>query len=86
MAMEKISSASYHMVILDEISYPLRYDWLSVEEVIDVLKHRPKKVHVVLTGRDIAQELIDFADIVTDMRAVKHALQKGVKAQPGVEF
>jgi cob(I)alamin adenosyltransferase len=86
MAMEKINSASYHMVILDEISYPLRYDWLSVEEVIDVLKHRPKKVHVVLTGRDIAQELIDFADIVTDMRAVKHALQKGVKAQPGVEF
>jgi len=85
-AKEKINSGLYQMVILDEISYPLRYGWLLVDEVIDVLRNRPEEVHVVITGRDAPQELIDFADIVTDMRAVRHALQKGIKAQPGVEF
>ena len=85
-AKEKINSGAYHMVILDEISYPLRYGWLPVEEVIDVLRHRPEKVHVVITGRDVPQELIDFADVATEVREVKHHLRKGIKAQPGIEF
>jgi len=85
-AKEKINSGAYQMVILDEISYPLRYDWLSVDEVLDVLRHRPETVHVVLTGRDIPQELIDFADVATDVREIKHHLKKGIKAQPGIEF
>lgn len=85
-AKEKIKSGFYHMVILDEISYPLRYGWLPVDEVIDVLRHRPEKVHVVITGRDVPQELIDFADVVTELREVKHHLRKGIKAQPGIEF
>ena len=86
LAGEKIGSSAYNMVILDEFTYPLLHGWIPVEELLNVLKNRPEEVHVVITGRDAPQELIDFADIVTDMRVVKHALQKGVKAQPGVEF
>ena len=66
MAREKINSGAYHMVILDEFTYPLRYGWLSIEEIIDVLRHRPVEVHVVITGRDAPQELLDFADVVQD--------------------
>ncbi|MEE8598344.1 MAG: cob(I)yrinic acid a,c-diamide adenosyltransferase [Dehalococcoidales bacterium] len=86
LAKERIISGSHDIVILDELSYPLRYGWLSVEEVLDVLRHRPKGIHVVITGRDVPQECIDFADLVTEMREVKHPLRKGIKAQPGIEF
>ena len=85
-AKKNIESGCYDMVVLDEISYPLRYGWLPVDDVIDVLRRRPEKVHVVITGRDVPQELIDFADIVTEFREVKHHLRKGIKAQPGIEF
>ena len=86
MAKEKINSGAYQMVVLDEFTYPLRYGWLSVEEVLDVLRHRPGEVHVVITGRDAPQELIDFADVATESKEVKHHLRKGIKAQAGVEF
>jgi cob(I)alamin adenosyltransferase len=86
LAKERILSGSHDIVILDELSYPLRYGWLSVEEVLDVLRHRPKGIHVVITGRNVPQECIDFADLVTEMREVKHPLRKGIKAQPGIEF
>ncbi len=86
LAKDKINSGAYHMVILDEFTYPLQYGWLSVEEVIDVLRHRPGEVHVIITGRDAPRELIDFADVVTECREVKHHLRKGVNAQAGVEF
>ena len=86
MAREKINSGAYHMVVLDEFTYPLRYGWLPIEEVIDVLRNRPGDVHVVITGREAPQELIDFADVVTESREVKHHLRKGIKAQAGVEF
>lgn len=86
LARERIISGSHDIVILDELSYPLRYGWLSAEEVLDVLRHRPKGIHVVITGRNVPQECIDFADVVTEMREVKHPLRKGIKAQPGIEF
>ncbi|MFC1940444.1 cob(I)yrinic acid a,c-diamide adenosyltransferase [Chloroflexota bacterium] len=86
LAQEKIDSGAYHIVILDEFTYPLSYGWIPVTEVLDVLEHRPEHVHVVITGRSAPQELIDFADIVTDMREIKHPLKKGVRAQPGIEF
>ena len=86
MAKEMINSRNYQMVVLDEFTYPLRYGWLSAAEVIDFLKHRPGKVHVVITGRDAPQELIDFADVVTEMKEIKHPLRKGVKAQEGIEL
>jgi len=85
-AREKIGSGVYDMVILDEISYPLRYGWLGVDEVIDVLRHRPDNVHVVLSGRDMPPEIIDFADAATEMRELKHHLKTGIKAQPGIEY
>jgi cob(I)alamin adenosyltransferase len=82
----KIASGDYHMVVLDEFSYPIQYGWVQVKVVLQTLKERPSWVHVVITGRDMPSELIDFADIVTDMAEVKHAFTKGIKAQPGIEF
>ena len=81
-----IASGEYDMVILDEFTYPLHYGWLPIEEVIQVLKQRPPMQHVIITGRHAPQALVDYADLVTDMRVVKHPYQQGIKAQPGIEF
>jgi cob(I)alamin adenosyltransferase len=86
MAREKIASGQYDIVVLDEMTYPMSYGWIAVEEVIDTLRQRPEGLHVIITGRDAPQELIDFADLVTEMREVKHPHQKGLKAQPGIDF
>jgi len=86
MAQEKMSSGQYDIIILDEVTYPLKYGWLPMEEVLEVLRRRPDSLHVVITGRDAPQELIDFADLVTEMRAVKHPFEQGIKAQPGLDF
>ena len=83
---EKIESGEYDVVILDEITYPLTYGWLDIDEVIEVLRNRPSDLHVVLTGRDAPQALVDFADLVTEMREVKHPYARGIKAQPGLEM
>ncbi len=82
----KIGSGDYDVVALDEFTYPLAYGWLPVDEVIAFLRRRPARTHVIITGRDAPQELIDFADLVTEMREVKHPFQHGIKAQPGIEF
>jgi cob(I)alamin adenosyltransferase len=86
LAREKIGSGQYDIVVLDEMTYPMSYGWIAVEEVIDALRQRPQGLHVIITGRDAPQELIDFADLVTEMREVKHPHQKGLKAQPGIDF
>jgi cob(I)alamin adenosyltransferase len=86
LAREKIASGQYDIVVLDEMTYPMSYGWIAVEEVIDTLRQRPQGLHVIITGRDAPQELIDFADLVTEMREVKHPHQKGLKAQPGIDF
>jgi cob(I)alamin adenosyltransferase len=83
---EKIESAAYDIVVLDEITYPLTYGWLDMDDVLDTLRNRPPNLHIVITGRDAPQPLIDFADLVTEMREVKHPFQQGIKAQPGVDF
>ncbi len=83
---EKIQSAAYDIVILDEITYAINYGWLDIDEVIETLRSRPADVHVVITGRDAPQELIDYADLVTEMREIKHPFTQGIKAQPGVDF
>jgi cob(I)alamin adenosyltransferase len=85
-AREKIGSGDYDMVILDELSYPLKFGWLNVNEVIDTLKARPSNLHVVITGRDMPEELIDYADLVTENIEIKHHYHTGIKAQPGIEF
>ena len=86
LAREKICSGEYDLVVLDELTYPLTYGWLPIEEIIGVLRERPEGLHVIITGRDAPEELIDYADLVTEMREIKHPFQKGLKAQPGIEF
>lgn len=83
---ERMLSGEYDILALDEFTYPLQYGWIPVEEVIETLQNRPPELHVIITGRDAPQELIDFADLVTEMRMIKHPYQKGIKAQPGIEF
>lgn len=83
---EKLNSGEYDIVILDEMTYPLVYGWLDIQEVLQVLAERPKDTHVIITGRDAPKELIEFADLVTEMREVKHPFQRGIKAQPGIDF
>jgi cob(I)alamin adenosyltransferase len=83
---ERIESGKYDIVILDEITYPINYGWLDIEDVLETLRNRPPDLHVVLTGRDAPQALIDYADLVTEMREVKHPFESGIKAQPGIDF
>lgn len=81
-----IGSGQYDVVVLDELTYCFKFGWIPVDEVIAVLRDRPGFQHVVITGRDAPPELIDFADLVTEMTVVKHPYQAGVKAQKGIEF
>jgi cob(I)alamin adenosyltransferase len=82
-----IADPSYKMVLADELNIVLRYDYLPLDEVLEALKARPEMTHVVVTGRNAPQELIDAADLVTEMTLVKHPFrEQGVKAQAGVEF
>ena len=75
------------MVLLDEINIALRYGYISLDEVLDFLRtEKPEMTHVVLTGRNAAEELIEMADLVTEMSLVKHPFRSGIKAQIGVEF
>ena len=86
-AKELILDESNHMVLLDEINIALRYEYVSVDEVVSFLRdHKPPMTHVVLTGRNAADALIEAADLVTEMELVKHPFRSGIKAQIGVEF
>ncbi len=80
-----ILSGDYFLVVLDEITYPLIYGWMPLDDVLHTLKNRPKHVHVVLTGRDCPQEIIDLADTVTEMTMIKHAFDAGIPSQRGIE-
>lgn len=84
---EKIESGLYDVVIMDEITYSFKYGWLDLTEVLDTLERRDPALHVVLTGRDAPQALVDFADLVTEMREIKHPYKlQGIRAQKGIEF
>jgi len=74
------------MVILDEVNYAIAYGLLDVNELLELIRDKPARVHLVLTGRDARPEVIEAADLVTEMREVKHPYRKGVKAQKGIEF
>ncbi len=74
------------LVVLDELTYPLKYGWLGIETVLDDLASRPPMQHVVITGRAAPQALLDAADTVTELRDVKHAFRAGVRAQKGVDL
>lgn len=87
LAQEKISSGSYDLVVLDEFTYPLHFGWLDSNEVIAWLAaNKPAQMHLVITGRSAPENLIEYADLVTEMKLVKHPYERGIKAQPGVEF
>lgn len=85
-AREKVLSGQYDMVILDEVNYAVSYGLLDVESVVRLIQEKPPELHLVLTGRDARPEVVDVADLVTEMREIKHAFREGVKAQKGIEF
>ncbi|NBR01587.1 MAG: cob(I)yrinic acid a,c-diamide adenosyltransferase [Alphaproteobacteria bacterium] len=86
-AREMIRDTRYHMVLLDEINIALRYGYIDLDEVLAFLRdEKPEMTHVVLTGRNAAEGLIEAADLVTEMSLVKHPFRSGIKAQIGVEF
>ncbi|NCO24571.1 MAG: cob(I)yrinic acid a,c-diamide adenosyltransferase [Candidatus Infernicultor aquiphilus] len=83
---EGLQSGNYDLVIFDELNLALYYELLDLKEVIKKIKEKPEKVEVVITGRKAPQEIIEIADLVTEMREVKHPYQKGVEARKGIEF
>ncbi|RMG84649.1 MAG: cob(I)yrinic acid a,c-diamide adenosyltransferase [Candidatus Dadabacteria bacterium] len=85
-AREKLLSGRYDMVILDEINYAVDYGLVPVEDVLRLIREKPQGVHLVLTGRNARPEVIEAADLVTEMREIKHPFREGVKAQKGIEF
>jgi len=85
-AQEMMTDPGISMVILDEMNIVLRYDYLALDEVLPVLAARRQDLHVVVTGRNAKDELIEAADLVTEMTLVKHPFRAGIKAQKGVEF
>lgn len=86
-AIRMIDDSSYHMVILDELNVVLKYEYLDLEEVLSIFRRRRAMLHIVVTGRHAPQRLIEQADLVSEIRPVKHPYrEQGVKAQPGVEF
>ena len=86
-AKEIIAAGDHDVVVLDEITYPMRYGWIETAEVVTTLKERPPMVHVVLTGRHAPAEIIDAADLVTEMQQVKHPYHdQNIGAQRGIEF
>jgi cob(I)alamin adenosyltransferase len=74
------------MLVFDELNIVLRYDYLDLADVVDTLRRRPPMLHIVVTGRNAKPELIEAADLVTEMTEIKHPFQAGVKAQKGIEF
>jgi cob(I)alamin adenosyltransferase len=85
-AKRMIADPAYRMVLLDELNIVLRYDYLPLAEVLETLRSKPRDTHVIVTGRNAADELIALADLVTEMTEIKHPFRSGVKAQAGVEF
>ncbi len=80
-----IDSDEYFMIMLDELTYPLHFAWLSIDEVLAVFRDRPKGLHLVVTGRNCPSEIIELADTVTEMTSIKHAFESGIPAQRGIE-
>lgn len=85
-AREMMESGAFNLVVLDEINIALRYDYLTAEAVIEGLEARHPRCGVILTGRDAPQAICDYADLVSEMREIKHPYQAGIKAQRGVDF
>jgi cob(I)alamin adenosyltransferase len=85
-AAEKIASGDYDLVILDEVTYTMKYDWVAVQDVVVALRDRPDRTNVVVTGRYAPDEIVAIADTVTEMVKVKHAMDDGTPARKGIEY
>ena len=85
-AKEEIQSGKWDLIILDEINYAVKYELISEADMLELLDLRPEELHLVMTGRDACDSLIERADLVTEMKEIKHPYQKGIKAQKGIEF
>ena len=85
-AKKMIADESYNLVLLDELNIVLRYGYLPLDEVIAALRAKPEMTHVIVTGRNAKDALIEIADLVTEMTQIKHPFRSGVKAQEGIEF
>ena len=85
-ARQKMLSGEFKLVILDEIHYAVNLGLLPLEDVLNLLKEKPGKLHVILTGRNAPPEIIEMADMVTEMKEIKHPFQKGLKARKGIDF
>ena len=85
-AKDLLKSGQYDMVILDEVTYAVKYDWIDIGSLVKAIKDRSPKTNVILTGRDAPPELIDIADTVTEMRKIKHAYDNGIRAKKGIEY
>lgn len=81
-----LAAETYKLLVLDEFAYPLKWGWIDTEEVVSALHDRPGTQHVVITGRNAPEALLDFADLVTDMTKVKHPMDTGQKGQRGIEW
>ena len=83
---ELVSSGRYDLIVLDEINYVLDYGFLKVNDVLRVIKNKPDNLHIILTGRNAKKSIIKAADLVTEMKEIKHPFRKGIIAQRGIEF
>lgn len=85
-AQEIIASQAYHMVILDEVNMAVKFGLLSEGDVLDLMKHKPSQLHLILTGRGATQAIMAKADLVSEVREIKHPYNEGIQAQKGLEF
>ena len=83
---EKIFSEKYNVVILDEVNYAINLGLIDVQEIIKIIKEKPSNLDLVLTGRDAKEEIIELADLVTEMKEIKHPFKFGIKAKKGIDF
>jgi len=82
----ELAAETYRLYVLDEFTYPMKWGWVDVDEVVSVLRDRPGRQHVVITGRDAAPALVEAADLVTEMGKIKHPMDAGQKGQRGIEW
>jgi len=81
-----IAAGEHHLVVLDEITYPMNWKWISTDDVVETIRSRPATVNIVATGRDAPAALLDVADTATEMRKLKHAYDAGVRARRGIDY
>ena len=83
---EKIFSEKYDVIILDEVKYAITLGLIDVQEIIKIIKEKPSELDLVLTGRDVKEEIVELADLVTEMKEIKHPFKSGIKAKKGIDF